>query len=268
MTSLIVMGLSRMFRSLVFKIGMGLMVIYPLFIVLVSLKNRTPDSEPLNGVYNSGLVFIGLLIGAFVSVLIGQDYIEKTINNKIMAGHSRTAIYLSDFIVTFIGAVIMQLGCMAAASVVAIPLYGMYSTPLSEILRMQPIILCIIAVYTALALFVTTIVNSKSYAVAASMFLTMAVFAAGMMSYQVITEDKAEKALAAEQGKVIEMTEDDTLALKIFGVIYDTDPQSQVCILSEDRYPENGTKMIITDIAAIAVITSAGLLNFCRKDIK
>lgn len=268
MTSLIVMGLSRMFRSLVFKIGMGLMVIYPLFIVLVSLKNRTPDSEPLNGVYNSGLVFIGLLIGAFVSVLIGQDYIEKTINNKIMAGHSRTAIYLSDFIVTFIGAVIMQLGCMAAASAVAIPLYGMYSTPLSEILRMQPIILCIIAVYTALALFVTTIVNSKSYAVAASMFLTMAVFAAGMMSYQVITEDKAEKALAAEQGKVIEMTEDDTLALKIFGVIYDTDPQSQVCILSEDRYPENGTKMIIIDIAAIAVITSAGLLNFCRKDIK
>ena len=99
MTSLIVMGLNRMFRSLVFKIGVGVMVLYPLFIVLVSLKDRTPDSAPLNGVYNSGLVFIGLLIGAFVSVLIGQDYIEKTINNKIMAGHSRAAIYLSDFIV-------------------------------------------------------------------------------------------------------------------------------------------------------------------------
>ena len=242
MTSLIVMGLSRMFRSMVFKIGMCVMVLYPLFIVLVSLKDRTPDSAPLNGVYNSGLVFIGLLIGAFVSVLIGQDYIEKTINNKIMAGHSRAAIYLSDFIVTFIGAVIMQMCCAVSASAAAIPLFGMYTTPLSEILRTQPIVLCVIAVYTALALFVTTIVNSKSYAVAASMFLTMAVFAAGMMSYQVITEDKAEKALAAEQGKIIEMTEEDTLAMKIFGVIYDADPQSQVCVLSEDRYPENGTK--------------------------
>ena len=268
MISLISMGLAKMFKSLVFRIGMGVMTVYPLLIVLVSAKNRTSDAAPLNGIYNSGLVFIGILIGAFVSVLIGQDYIEKTINNKIMAGHSRAAIYLADFIVTFSGAVLMQLTCMAAASAAAIPLFGMYSTPLSEILRMQPIVLCVIAVYTALALFVTTIVNSKSYAVAASMFLTLAVFAAGMMSYQVITTDKAEKALAAEQGKVIETSEDSGLAMKVFGVLYEADPQSQVCVISEDRYPENGTKMIITDIAAIAVITSAGLLNFCRKDIK
>ena len=265
MTDLITLGFARMFRSLIFRISMGVMVIYPLFIVLVSMKDI---SGPLNGVYNSGLVFIGLLIGAFVSILIGQDYIEKTINNKIMAGHSRAAIYLSDFIVTFSGAVLMQFAGMAAASAAAIPIFGMYSTPLSEIFRMQPIVLCIIAVYTALALFVTTIVNSKSYAVAASMFLTFAVFAAGMMSYQVVTEDKAEKALAAEQGKVIETTEEDELAMKIFGVLYEVDPQSQACVISEDKYPENGTKMIITDIAVIAVITSAGLLNFCRKDIK
>ena len=40
MISLISMGLAKMFKSLVFRIGIGVMTVYPLLIVLVSAKNK------------------------------------------------------------------------------------------------------------------------------------------------------------------------------------------------------------------------------------
>ena len=268
MINLITMGYSKMVRSLAFKVGMTVMAIFPVFMVLVSLKNRNGGSGPLDGVYNSGLMMIGLLIGAFVSILIGQDYTEKTINNKIMAGHSRITIYLADFIVAFTGVAIMQVTSMLAASAFAVPLFGMYTKPLGEIFRVELIVLCVLAVYTAVSLLVTTIVNSKNYAVAASMVLTILIFFSGMMAYQVITDEKADKALAAEKGEVYEVPEEDENIMKVFRVIYDIDPQSQVCVISEDNFPENAARIVISDIAAVTLLTAAGLVNFCRKDIK
>lgn len=268
MINLITMGLSKMVRSLVFRIGMIIMALYPVFIVMVSLTGRGTESGPLDGVYNSGLAMIGLLIGAFVSILIGQDYTEKTVNNKIMAGHSRISIYLADFIVAFSGVIMMQVTSMISGSVLAIPLFGMYTKPLGDIFRVELIVLCILAVYTAASLFVTTIVNSKNYAVAASMIITILIFFSGMMAYQVITDEKVEKRLDEENGIVHEVSEKDENMLKVFGVIYDIDPQSQVCVISENEFPENAAKIVISDIAAITVLTAAGLINFCRKDIK
>ena len=109
MINLLSVGYSKLFKNLAFRVNLLIMALIPMFFSAVAVVKNPPDGGPLNGIYNTGMIFIGIMIGAFVSLYISQDYTEKTINNKIMAGYSRIEIYFADLIVTLSGALILQL---------------------------------------------------------------------------------------------------------------------------------------------------------------
>ncbi len=52
---------------------------------------------------------IGVVIAIFTSLFLGVEYSEGAIRNKISMGHKRTAIYLSNLILTSITSVFAYL---------------------------------------------------------------------------------------------------------------------------------------------------------------
>ena len=78
MINLLSAGFSRLFRNLAFRIATVIMAFMPVMSTLLSYADKNTPREPLDGVYNSGLSVIWIIIGAFVPLFIGQDYDEKT----------------------------------------------------------------------------------------------------------------------------------------------------------------------------------------------
>ena len=262
MINLLSLGFSKLFRNLAFRIGTAAMAVLPVIVALFSYFDEKTPKVPQDGIYNVGLYLIWLIIGSFVSVFVGQDYDEKTMNNKIMAGHSRVSIYFADYIVTLSGAVIMQLVAIAAGSAVAVPLFGMYTQPLGTVVCSQLIVFCVIAVYTAVVLFITTAVTSKTYAQGISMVAVLALFIVGNSVYDNVTKLKAKA--AEENIAITELVRENSVK----DILYNALPQSQADRVLEGGVPENAAKMICFDLSSIAVFTAAGLFIFSRKDIK
>jgi len=262
MINLLSAGFSRLFRNLTFRIGVVIMAIMPVMAVLLNYADKNNPREPLDGVYNSGLSVIWIIIGAFVPVFIGQDYDEKTMNNRIMAGHSRASIYLSDFIVTLTGAAIMQASAVIAGSAAAIPLFGMYRETVLSFAVNQLFVLCIMAFYTALALMITTVIPSKTYAQGVAMVTVLALFIAGNAVYDNVCKLRAKA--YQENIAVTELVRENSVKDIMFWSL----PSSQADMLLDGGVPEKTGRMICTDLAFAALFTAAGLLVFRRKDVK
>ncbi len=256
MINLLSVGYSKLFKNLAFKVNLLIMALIPMFFSAVAVVKNPPDGGPLNGIYNTGMIFIGIMIGAFVSLYISQDYTEKTINNKIMAGYSRIEIYFADLIVTLSGALIMQLVCIAAASLIAIPACGMYTDAIGDVVRSQLLLFLTATVYTVVALFISTAINSKAYAVAVSLITVMIMLMAGIGAYDAVTR--------ADEVPAQEVTTMD----KVFDTLYLVLPQSQMYAVMNEGIPAECAVMMGCDAATITVMTALGLMMFKRKDIK
>ena len=256
MINLLRVGYSKLFKNLAYRISLLLMAFLTMFFAAVAAVRNPADGGPLNGVYNTGMMFIGLMIGAFVSIYISQDYTEKTINNKIMAGYSRAAIYLADLIVALSGTLVMQLTCIVAASLIAIPACGMYNDPIGEVFRTQILLFLATAVYTVIVLFISAVINSKSYAVAVSLIIVMIMLMTGIGAFDSVTRKG--------DNPPTEVTTMD----KVFDVLYLVLPQSQMYSVMNEGIPEDIGVMAGCDAAALTVMTALGIMVFKSKDIK
>ena len=70
-----------------------------------------------------------LIQAPFLSVYLGTEFSEGTIRNKLVAGHSRPAVYLSNLILCAIAGVLLCLGYIAAVLAVGLPLLGPCAPP-------------------------------------------------------------------------------------------------------------------------------------------
>lgn len=83
---------------------------------------------PLDGIFFYFTVFNGILSAVFCSLFIGTEYSDGTIRNKLVVGHSRNAIYLSNFILSAASGLLMNLAFIIAVSAAGIPLLGFFQT--------------------------------------------------------------------------------------------------------------------------------------------
>lgn len=64
---------------------------------------------PLSRVIFLPMSFYGMMVAAMVSLFVGEDFSDGFIRNKIIAGHSRTAVFVSILIVSCIACIVIYL---------------------------------------------------------------------------------------------------------------------------------------------------------------
>lgn len=69
---------------------------FTLGIAFFSLLRYNPSEVILDRFVNEFIMYIGIFIAIFVSVFVGKEHSEGIIRNKIIAGHKRINIYLSN----------------------------------------------------------------------------------------------------------------------------------------------------------------------------
>lgn len=222
-----------------------------------------------------------------VSLLIGSEFGYKTIRNKLIAGYSRTAVYISNLIVCLTAGVIMQLVYMISVMIPMCILYIKYKSADCEVIFFQYSLkenllfhlmgFLIITVYTSLYLLFAMLLSSRTRSASASLLTVITLIILGgsinISLYPSLDNDFFDFAYYGGSGftETAEQTRETSLSgvqRDVYKFLDDFLPVRQAYILAKsDEFPPRMTRYLIYDFGLIAALTAVGIAGFNRKEL-
>lgn len=252
----------RLFKGkrfyIVLAVIVGVAFLYALLFYFLNKLASRVNSGDLEGVevemsqmkmYADSLLFsmktdMPLLIGITAGMLIVQDFRNNTVRNKIIIGHSRTNIYLSNLIVSETVMLIYELAYFVAVLVFGGIILGFKDFPSEDICINLLLTLPVQMAMTALIVFLcNTLKNVGGFVLAITMPYIVNIF-----SFALAFLNKHEKAQELVREAI------PTLQMNI--------------IIGSDGVPEHAVRMVVMMVAITIISTVGGILLFNKSDLK
>lgn len=166
----------RLWKSAAFWVSMAVMAGVGIFEAAAGYSGARSMGMALSldNRYPVFALVTGIVLSAFCPLFLGEEYSGGTIRNKILAGHSRTAIYLANLITSAAAGVLLCLGYIVSLLAVGVPLLDWFQMELGAVLRFT---ICVFVMTAALAgLFTLTAMLIQNRAVAAVVCIFLAYF--------------------------------------------------------------------------------------------
>ncbi len=128
---------------------------------------------PLDKVLYDNITYIGLFIAMFVSIFVGKEHSEGIIRNKIIVGHSRISIYLSNLIISIIVSVLCELIYMTIMFLIGSYIYKPLQMPISQLLIIILNSILIIITYCS----IYNLISMKCSEITVSVVICVVIFA-------------------------------------------------------------------------------------------
>ena len=251
---------------------------------------------------NASYMVIGVVAALMISLLIGTEFSSGTIRNKLIAGHSRASVYLSNLIVCIASEIIINaiyiIGTLIPSLIIFIRYQGRgqklkFMFSFKEQLMFQVIGLGIITFYAALFLFITMIASSRSRAAAASLLAMVILFVMGLLTnqklysfeYRIYSSDSYSSGINytnpyydafddyetysefKDKYKGYELT--NNIEKKFYILLDSILPTCQANFMSDsDEIPPRANTYLAFDFGFSAVLTAFGIVIFNRKELK
>lgn len=338
MTNLISAQFSRLFKSkwfylsLIFFIGYAMYMVIPGFMYFNDelefhlnpfagfniqfplepapwLNETLKSSDFIDFIYNiylgadyamkSSFTFYIAVTALLVSLLIGREFGNSTVRNKLIVGYSRTSIYTANLIVCSAAGIIMQIVYVLAVTVPTIVLYIRYKAAgcnaylfnytFKENATFQLAGILIIIVYTSLFLLLTMLSASQTRAVLASLLAVIVMILMGEVADQTLYAsyspgsgaslfvDYAAEYELLDEKEAMRGSELSGAKLFAYETMDDILTNRQVYYITAssvstwEEYPNLPIRIglyILYDIVLIIVINILGIFIFNRKELK
>lgn len=173
MIKLIRAGLNRLKKNALFwgvalfTAAMSFFLIYTNYMDKIDYDNFIEIEQ----LFINNIAFTGVIIAAFASLFIGQEYSDGTLRNKVILKFSRVKIYLSNFILVSAVSVLMEILHLLIIALIGIPIFGSIQMPLDHFAM---ILLCVfvnILAYSAIFTFLAMILSNKAINAVTSLLL-------------------------------------------------------------------------------------------------
>lgn len=130
------------------------------------------------------VLFAGFAIGIFAAFFLGTEYSDGTLRNKLIAGHSRTALYASCLLTVMAAAVLFWAAWLLAVVLVGLPLSGaaVLTLPQTQAWRLLGLLGMFLG-YASLFTMVSMLGGDKTKCMLANLLLAALLLAGGMMAY-------------------------------------------------------------------------------------
>lgn len=228
----------------------------------------------INNVLFAYAVLIGVLSSVFTSLFLGTEYSDGTIRNKLVVGNTRTAIYLSNLIVSIAAAFLMCLAYLAAVCLIGIPLLGTSRSGLPLLLKILCGVFLASAAYSSICTLLSMLMQNKAIATAVSilgmvLLLTAASYLAAQLSqpemYSGYTLDASGEIVQSEpvpNPRCLTGTK-----REVYEFLYDFLPSGQ-CVQYAAMEFTNIPRMYLCSLGILLAATAGGIWFFRRKDLK
>ncbi|MBD5116598.1 MAG: ABC transporter permease subunit [Ruminococcaceae bacterium] len=290
MSRLISAGFSRLFKSkcfiffTIFAAFYSFMNIMSRYMDVINMSKYADGSLPAS-YYNVDVDAIAfdsamtMMFAAaiFIGFFIGREYSDGTIRNKLIVGHSRGSIYLSNFVICVAAHIMGLFVAFIITLVVGIPLLGTSFSVWEILIFCFSVVIASVAL-DAIFLLISMLISSKS---AQTAVLILGSF---IMLFVTIYINESLSAPEYYSDYVISTTIDGETVIEegnqIKNPFYLTGNKRKVYEFFDEFLPVSQlyrtanstqtdlTKCAIYDIIILIAVTEAGVLLFCKKDIK
>lgn len=219
------------------------------------------------------VAFIGCFAAVFCSIFTGTDYSDGTIRNKLVVGHLRSSIYLSNWLTSVAAAMIMTASFLLSYCTLG---YFLLESPIATTNKM--VILVLISMFTIIAyvsLFhmLSMLITKKS----ASAVLCLLVFF-GLLMLAIMIQGRLEEpeyisgyTLTVNGVEQIEPKLNPRYlkpaARKVYQFFSDLLPTGQSVAITTYRVVHPYLMMVYSAVISVAT-TVFGIFSFRKKDLK
>lgn len=273
MRKLLGANFARLKKSKVFWLCMGFMFFFGLYRVWNQYRDKAEFSVSLNESLFNHAIMIGILCAVFVSLFVGTEYSDGTIRNKLVIGHSRTSVYLSNLITSIAAALLMVAAYTLPILALGIPLIGSLTAPAPLIAATA--LGCILMTATFCSLCMLLGMNCQTKATVAVITILASfvlLMAASLIAARLDAPEYYSNYVITEEGPSVteEMPNPDYLRgtkRLVYETILDILPTGQG-IQYASMQGAHLWQMPLYSAGIILISTGAGIAIFRKKDIK
>ncbi len=274
MNKLLKANFARLMKDKIFWFGMAFMFSAGIFGVIMKLINDpAATADQLMLIFP---VLICIVSAAFCSLFIGTEYSDGTIRNKLIVGHSRNAVYLSNFITCSAAGIIMCLSYLAAVASFGLLLLGLSETNMGAVVILILVAFMMVIACTALFTLLCMLNQNKAFAavicilVIVSLFVLAAMINARLEAPQFYNNYVFTDSLGSVEptpGQIENPQFLTGMKREIYHFFLDFLPTGQAIEISTQSTPHLW-QMPLYSLLIILVSTGCGLFRFRKKDLK
>ena len=228
----------------------------------------------LDKILNEFIMYIGLFISIFVSIFVFKEYGQGIIRNKIIVGHSRISIFLSNLIISIVVSLLCELIYLIIVFLIGIPLFGQMQMSFSQfaivLLNTALVIISFCSIYN----FITMICSEITISISICIILFVAMFVAqAALGFTANSNKYIYHTYRDENGNSYIINQEPNPnypgdeKVKQARMLYLFIPQGQAMEIESGNL-EYWVQMSISSIILICVVNIAGVCIFSKKELK
>ena len=270
MIKLLKAGFFRLKKDVIFWLFIFLTIGMAGFTLFRYLSN---EGVYLDKILNEFIMYIGLFIAIFVSIFVGKEHSQGIIRNKIIVGHSRISIFLSNLIISIVVSLLCELIYLIIVFLIGIPLFGQMQMSFSQfaivLLNTALVIISFCSIYN----FITMICSEITISISICIILFVAMFVAqAALGFTANSRKYIEHAFWDNGNKYIISQEPDPNypgdeKVKQARMLYLSIPQGQAMKIGGNDLTYSA-QMAISSIILIGVVNIVGVCIFSKKELK
>ncbi len=275
MNKLIAANFMRLKKSKVFWACIGFMSGFAVMMQIFNYRDMLEGTElTLESDLFVFATFIGIAAAVFASLFIGTEYSDGTIRNKVIIGHNRRDIYLSNFITAAAVSMTMCIAYMAVYSLIGVGLIGKFTSDLKMILVQLLCVLVLSAACAAIFTLLAMLNHNKAASSVICVLLAFGILFAGSYIHNRLEEPETYEGYYMDESGQLQLGEPEKNPRYLSGT------KRQVFLFADDFLPggqqlqigSGGAaepwKLMGYSVIITAGVTAAGVLLFRRKDLK
>lgn len=221
-------------------------------------------------------VAVSVISAIFIGLFIGTEYSNGTLRNKMVIGHSRSAIYFANLAVCIAAAILIHIVYVVTSLVGGLIAFGNPITQFETLIKLFAVSLIVVTAFAAMLLPMSTLITSKSAGVTAVIMTSLVLIILAIVINGGLNEPEIFEAYTIIDASGEEIREPEMknpfyvsgVQRKIYEALYDILPTCQAARIQLDDMPENPAVIPLWSAAVIFVTTGVGTVLFRRKDLK
>ena len=278
MTKLLSAGFYRLFKSRVLWIMLAICILLQVFVCVDNF--RFEQKRPENSVILDDIVFsmipaLGFISSALICLLLGEEYSDGVVRNKLTVGHRRSEIYFANLIVCTAGSFIMLAALFLSGGLLGFALFGGFTYDAGTVLWL--ILCCFLqtAALSAIDVLVVMCCQNKAVAAVLSLALVLVMLFAGSYLDSVLNEPEMQYgAMFLNENGVMEFVDPapnphyvSGMTRTVMAVTEDIIPMGQAIQINNFAL-ERSARWPLLSIALFTTVSALGYAIFKKKDIK